>query len=297
MQKPDLFIVGAPKCGTTAMYQYLKAHPEIYMSPKKELNYFGSDLNNDWSVKTLEEYLSYFKDYAREEWGGEASVWYLYSKRAAREIKAFNPGSKIIIMLRNPVEMIYANYYQFRYNGNEDLSTFEKALEAEVDRSKGHRIPPAAHFSKGLLYTDTARYYAQVKRYLETFEKAQVLILLYEEFKQDTSHAYRQALEFLGVDSSWRVDFKRVNQNKMYRNERLGNWLHRPPAFVKRASRWLPKKIRRKVRGKIREASVKKEERPPLDAALRQSLQQQFAPDVEQLSKLIGKDLSGWLSK
>ncbi|MFQ5570582.1 MAG: sulfotransferase, partial [Rhodothermales bacterium] len=115
MCRPDFFIVGAPKCGTTAMFRYLQEHPEIYL-PKKEFHHFGSDLrppNYQGRNRDRAVYLSLFAGVTTEKRIGEASVWYLYSKKAAREIKAFAPEADVIIMLRNPVEMMYSLYSLF----------------------------------------------------------------------------------------------------------------------------------------------------------------------------------------
>lgn len=128
---PNFFIVGAPKCGTTAMHIYLRQHPEIFMPEKKESHFFGSDLNSQYFIRDREKYLSLFSEAKDVKRIGEASVWYLYSKQAAYEIKEFSPSASIIIMLRNPVDMLYAQHSQFLYNGNENIASFEDALNAE----------------------------------------------------------------------------------------------------------------------------------------------------------------------
>src|SRR3989339_415720 len=137
MRKPDFFIVGAPKSGTTAMCTYLKQHPEIFMPEKKESHFFGTDLNSPRFIRDKKIYLSLFSKAKDERRVGESSVWYLYSKKAASEIKEFSPSASIIIMLRNPVDMLYSQHSQFLYNGNEDIACFEEALNAEQDRRRG----------------------------------------------------------------------------------------------------------------------------------------------------------------
>ena len=138
--KPNFFIVGAPKCGTSALYEYLGAHPEIFMSPYKEPHFFGSDLQQRWRP-TKSQYFSCFAKARDEKRVGEASVHYLYSKCAAAEIKEFCPEARIIIMLRDPVEMLYSLHSQSIFSGNEVINDFEEALEAEADRKLGRRIP------------------------------------------------------------------------------------------------------------------------------------------------------------
>src|SRR5258706_10449866 len=110
INNPDFFIVGAPKCGTTAMNDYLGQHPDIYMAPK-ELHYFGADLKIKDKISES-AYLQYFKNAGNKKILGEASVWYLFSGTAAKEIKNFSPDAKILIMLRNPVEVVYSLHSQ-----------------------------------------------------------------------------------------------------------------------------------------------------------------------------------------
>ncbi|NLF38083.1 sulfotransferase, partial [bacterium] len=105
MRLPDFFIVGAPKSGTTALHAYLGRHPSIFVPARKEPHFFGSDIVSPAFVRDRDAYLSLFAGATTEARVGEASIWYLYSKRAAREIKEFNPDARIIIMLRNPVDM------------------------------------------------------------------------------------------------------------------------------------------------------------------------------------------------
>src|SRR5687767_1010670 len=105
MHKPNFFIVGAPKCGTTSLYEYIRVHPEVFMPDRKEPAFFCSDFYKPRRMKE-EEYLSLFREAGSAKWIGEASTWYLYSDKAREGIKAFCPDARIIIMLRNPVDMM-----------------------------------------------------------------------------------------------------------------------------------------------------------------------------------------------
>ena len=116
--KPDFFVVGAPKCGTTAICAYLGQHPEVFIPRIKEINFFGSDLTGLRSARNLNEYLAFFEP-GDGKCCGEGSTWYLFSKTAASEIHRHNPSAKIIIMLRDPVEAMYSLHNQLLYNGNE----------------------------------------------------------------------------------------------------------------------------------------------------------------------------------
>src|SRR3990172_12275584 len=196
MRNPDFFIAGAPKSGTTAMYMYLKQHPEIFMPEKKESHFFSTDLKSPMFIRDKEIYLSLFSGAKDEKRVGEASVWYLYSKNAASEIKEFSPSASIIIMLRNPVDMLYSQHSQFLYNCNENISSFEEALNAEEDRRRGLRIPPGVHFVESLFYRETVQYTEQVERYFNIFGRENVHIIIYDDFRNNTANVYRESLRF-----------------------------------------------------------------------------------------------------
>lgn len=123
MKYPDFFIVGAPKCGTTSMCNYLDQHPDIFISNPKELNFFGADLTPPPRKITLEEYLSHFQD-SQAKICGEGTPFYLLSQAAGQEIKALNPDAKIIIMLRDPVALIYSLHSQLLFGSSENVADF-----------------------------------------------------------------------------------------------------------------------------------------------------------------------------
>src|SRR5947207_7904708 len=158
--KPDFFIVGAPRSGTTAMFHYLSTHPEIWMSDRKEMHFFGSDLNfgPQFFRRDLKAYLAEYEGRNGALRAGDASVWYLMSKKAAGEIKAFNPDASIIIMLRDPTELLQSMYYMFRYDGNEHLPTFEEALAAEEQRRAGKLLTRQTYLAQALVYRDIVRF-------------------------------------------------------------------------------------------------------------------------------------------
>src|SRR5260370_5319469 len=198
--KPDFFIVGAPKCGTSAMVQYLAARPDIFMA-RKETHVFGQDLRFGprFYRRDHEAYLAEFDAWDGEDRVGEASVWYLFSTSAAAEIKAFNPEASIIIMLREPAEMLHSLYRQFLYGGNEHLSSFAEALAAEDDRQAGRRISRQTYLAQALAYRQIARYTEQVRRYFDVFGRERVHIIVYDDFAADPAAAYRDTLEFLDL--------------------------------------------------------------------------------------------------
>lgn len=296
-RQPDFFIVGAPKCGTTAMNGYLRQHPQIFMPERKDITYFGSDLEFRQPRISLQEYLSLFRDANGASRIGEASAWYLYSKKAAEEIKPFSPSAKIIIMLRNPVDMLYAQHSQFLYNCNEDIASFEAALEAEAERKRGERIPQQSHFVEGLFYRETIKYAEQVERYFEVFGRNNVHVIVFDDFKRDTSAVYRETLAFLDVDASFQPQFRIINSNKSLRSRYLQELLVAPsPLLVKILHKVTPHPLQGRLWMRLRKFNARYEDRPAMDPVLRRRLQIEFQPEVRRLADLLGRDLSFWSS-
>ncbi|MGH7941137.1 MAG: sulfotransferase family protein [Limisphaerales bacterium] len=299
-KRPDFFVVGAPKCGTTALAQYLARHPKIYM-PRKEMHFFGSDLHfgPNFYRRNRQAYLDEFAQGNDRARVGEASVWYLFSMNAAAEIKAFSPEASIIILLRNPVFMLYSLYYQFLFDGNEYLLSFEEALEAEHDRCMGRRIGRLTYLSEALAYRSTARFTDQVRRYFDIFGRERVHVIIYDDLAADTAGAYRGTLEFLGVPGCPCLPESEVVGNSSVRSSALRAVLNDPlvrgTAIALR--RWLPPPLFRMIQKagtgviSLNQCAAK---RPPMSPAIRLSLQREFAPEVERLSALLGRDLTHW---
>jgi ribosomal protein S17E len=296
MRKPNFFIVGAPKCGTTAMYTYLKQHPDIFMPEAKEPCFFGKDLTYRIPRITRRQYLDLFRKAGSERAVGEASTSYLYSREAAREIYDFNPLSRIIIMLRNPVDVLYSYHSQLLYLGSEEIQDFEHALEAEKDRKQGRRIPRGSRSLFSLLYKERVRFTEQVGRYLEVFGQENVHVILFDEFIGDTARIFRETLEFLGVDGKFKTRFGIVNPNTRVKSRLFRNVIRGYPTRLI-ARHLLPAKIRKKGFDLLSRWNTVIDDRPPLDSLLRKRLEQEFAPEVISLSELIGRDLRHWLAE
>lgn len=296
-RKPDFFIVGAPKCGTTAMNDYLRQHPHIFMPERKDISYFGMDLKFGGLRISREEYLSLFQEANGVLRIGESSVWYLYSRTAAQEIKSFSPSASIIVMLRNPVDMLYAQHSQFLYNCNEDIPDFETALEAEQVRKQGERIPRQSHFVEGLFYHETGKYSEQIERYFDVFGRENVHVILYDDFKQDTAKAYEDTVAFLGVASSFRPIFQIINPSKTLRSRRLQELLVAPPPVLTKIFKQVtPSSLQGYFLKRLKRLNTQYTSRPALDPVLRRRLQVEFEPEVQRLSDLLGRDLSSWSS-
>jgi Sulfotransferase domain len=277
------------------MHDFLRQHPEIYLPEKKEIHFFGTDLYSPHYLRDRKQYLDLFAAATDEKRIGEASVWYLYSKLASREIQEFNPDASIIIMLRNPVDMAYSLHGHRLYINSEDIEDFGEALAAEEDRKAGMRLPPNPYPVAGLYYREVARYTEQVKRYLDAFGARQVKIILYDDFNTDPSGVCQEVFAFLNVGAPYAVEISVINASKRIRHRKLASFLDPPPAIVSKVGRMLTTAERRhQLFQSVRELNTEHAPRQPLPAALRRQLQAEFAPDVERLGELLGRDLSHW---
>jgi len=292
---PDFYIVGAPKAGTTAMYEYLRGHPDLFLPERKELRFFGADLEiRDRTPLTRDQYLDYFADAPAGSVIGTAYVWYLYSRSAASEIASFSPGARIIAMLRNPVTMLPALHAEHLTNGNEDIRDFTAALDAEPDRRAGRRIPAHAHLPQGLWYTDVPRYTEQLERYFAAFGRDRVHVIVFDDFVADTPAVYRETLHFLGVDDGYQPPaFTAVNTNRRIRSERWRHFLARPPEPLRVLIHHLvPARLRRAAYERAKAMNVIAAPREPLPPETAERLSAEFGPEVANLSALLRRDLT-----
>jgi len=298
--KPNFFIVGAPKCGTTALYAYLRQHPNIFMPAVKEPHFFAKDLGSYPRIKTLEEYTKLFAGSTdRHLRVGEASVYYLRSSVAIANIREFNPEARIIAMFRNPVEMIHALHSQLMYVAEENEPDFEQAWRKQERRSQGLDLPRRSRGAFLLQYAEVGRIGTQTKRLLSIFPREQVHLVLYDDFAASAQQVYDGLLEFLGVPHDNRRHFPRVNDNKRARLAWLGQFATKPPPALRAAMRRLKQTVSLQgitaVKRKIVGLNTVKEVRQPLSPEFRKELVAAFRDEVVLLSDLIGRDLSHWL--
>ncbi len=282
---PNLFLVGAPKCGTSALHGYLAQHPDVWMSEPKEPHFFCTDVDAPFAVRDPDAYAALFKD-AVGDIVGESSATYLYSKVAAQKIRAACPDAAIIAMLRNPLELIPSLHSQKRVNGTEPYEALAEALAAEPKRKAGE-LEAIGAFP---FYDAAARYTEQLKRYLDVFPPEQLHIIVFDDFKRDAAAVYAGVSKFLGL-KPFTPNFKVVNQNKRIRSRVLHNVLQNPASPVNR----LPKPLNRLTYKALDKLNSAVEVRVPLTPAVKDQLRRDFAGEVESLSKLLGRDLRGWL--
>jgi hypothetical protein len=297
--KPNFFIVGAPKCGTTALYRYLRLHPNIYMPAKKEPHFFAQDLGTYPAIKTMEQYVALFAD--AKDWHqrvGEASVYYLRSAVAIPGIRAFNPDARIIAMFRNPVDMVHSFHAQLLYWSEEVVPDFEAAWRLQEPRRRGLDLPPGSRGAFLLQYAEMGRLGTQLERLLSTFPASQVKLILYDDFAASPRQVYDDVIGFLGLPYDGRTEFPRINESKRTRVTWLRNFIRKPPPGLREMYRGVKARIGRKRMDAIRRGVIERltvnQQREPLSPAFRAELVEVFRDEVALLGRLLRRDLSHW---
>jgi hypothetical protein len=302
---PDFFIVGHAKSGTTALYEMLRRHPEIFMPALKEPWFFASDMRPRFQPRragappqTLEEYRALFAGARAGQRIGEASSSYLWSETAARAIAEVRPDARIIAILREPASFLRSLHLQLLQSHVESEKSLRKAVSLEGERRAGRRIPRGSHRPQLLQYAGHVRYVEQLRRYHEVFPREQVLVLIYEDFRDDNLATVQRVLRFLDVDASLPIEPIEVNPTRLLRSQQLDDLVYsvsvgRGPAArtVKAAVKALtPRGVRR---GALRLAQrrIVHGDPPPPDEEFMEELRRRFEPEVRELSEYLGRDL------
>ncbi len=301
---PDFFIVGHPKCGTTALYATLKRHPQIYMPVLKEPRFFASDLRHPAPRRptgdpdTLEEYLSLFEDAAPDQRAGDASPQYLWSRTAARHIADVQPAARIVAILREPASFLRSLHLQFVQSYNEMEKDLRKALSLEGARRRGKRIPRQSLRPQMLIYSEHVCYVEQLRRYHAVFPPEQVLVLIYDDFRRDNEGTVRAVLRFLEVDDTAALAVREANPTVGVRARGLHELVHAvsvgqgPTARALRASvkALAPRRLSRSSALAIRDRFFFTAPRSP-DERLMLELRRRFKGEVVALSEYLDRDL------
>lgn len=299
-KKPNFFIVGQAKSGTTALYEFLAQHPQVFLPTPKEPHYFCQDLHEEsdrfhgkrrwFEFRTEADYLGLFRDPGEATALGEASVHYLYSQTAAKQIRDFDPNAKIIAIFREPVAFLYSLYYQKVDETQETAATFREAMELEPQRRNGKNTPNRVRFPSVLHYRKRVDYTNQLMRFLESFPGENVKTIIYDDFRADNAGVMRQVMEFLGVDADFTPDYKDVNQSKVPRFRTL-NYILRSPAPRILAKKMIPTRIYEPLQLKVQSLLMKPEKKSSLDPELERELKREFKPEVECFGELMNRDL------
>jgi len=303
MKKPNLFIVGHPRNGTSSLHDYLNQHPDIFMSPIKEPNYFGKDFQIEsdrfhqkalyFPFRTEKHYLKRYKGWRSEKIAGESSASNLFSKIAFQEIYRFNSESKIIMSFREPVDWLCSYHSTAFFSLGEHIKDLQAALAVEAERKKGKCLSKRVITPSWLYYSEFINYFEHLSRYLTLFDPGQVKILIFDDFKADPAGIYKEILKFLDVDPTFEPELKVVNPFKQNsRWPRLQHHVIDSPYFRKFLHLILPDGLYAML-GNFYLKKARKSEAPQqlIASSVRDELKTRFYHEVEKLSRLIDRDL------
>jgi hypothetical protein len=293
-QTPDFVIAGAAKCGTTALFEYLSRHPQIFIPRIKEPKFFCSDLKTTGGVYALKEYRSLFSAAPAGCVTGEASTLYLYSTVAIERIMAHNPKAKVIAMLRYPPDAAHSLHAAGWSHKLENIARFEDAWRVQEARLAGEYMPPGWPDPATLQYGAMYRYAPQVRRLFAHVPPAQRHIIVYEEFFADPRQHFRRLLEFLQIGPQEHVDFPVVNPAIGCRSAWLERMLRQPPAWLRslyESMRPVFRATRLHPAGIAWELNTAPRPKPALSPAFRAEVDRYFAADIAELEGLLGRQL------
>lgn len=301
---PDFFIVGQPKSGTTALYEILRRHPQIFMPTRKEPVFLASDLHQGlWATvpgrpRTVAEYLALFVPALPEQRLGEASTVYLWSQTAAANVARLAPAARIIAILREPASFLRSLHLQLLQNHIETEKDFGKAIALEQSRSEGNDFPRNCRFPQALLYSERVRYVDQLRRYRVEFPVERMLVLAYEDFRNDNDAAVRKILNFLEVADDLSLELQEANPTVQVRSKQLEDLVRVAPlsrgpiaTAVKAGVKTFTSRRARHGALRLARRRLLYTEPPPPDDGLMLELRRRFKAEVVAVSEFLDRDL------
>ena len=278
-EKPNVFIVGAPKSGTTSLHNYLLHHPHVWASIPKEPYYF---IENHEDFTQADEYLKLWQD-SNHPTRLEATPTYLRSPKACSKIHEFNQDAKIIILLREPTSLLHSLHNQFRLCVSEPIAEFKEALQAEKKRRE--QDTESSH----LFYSSFVKFSKQIRIYHDTFGQENVHITFLDDLAQDAHATYQDILDFLHLPAH-EPDYEVYNESRQIKYRRLHKYLFADNIFKRFAQQTLPYTIYETLSLKIFDFTTIKRKNQ-ISKSLRQKIKSQLKPEVRRLGKLLNEDL------
>jgi len=289
MRKPNFFIVGQTRSATTTLLDQLKQHPDVFIvhSGRGDVpQFFGFEP----TIKTEEEYLKIFEGVKNEKMVGEKGTDNLMAPKVAENIHRYYPNAKIIMNLRNPIDMMLSLHNLLVNSATiEPIIDFEEALNAEKERMVKELKNPGT-YNPNIFYRKNARYVDQVKRYVDFFGLENIHVRIFDEFVKDPTGTFQETCRFLGINDTFIPVIEHHNKRRTNRSRKL-------QSFVVSTERTKIRKIMRKI-PKIQNAynfiNRPFATKDKISDEFKNKLKKELRPEIESLSKLIGKDLTFW---
>jgi hypothetical protein len=288
---PNFFILGATKCGTTALYKYLLQHPNVYFPVNKEPQFFSNDRLYS---RGMEFYVKrFYGSSACEQALGDATPHYIYYEKTAKRIHQDLPESshRFIVILRDPVQRAYSLYWNMVHEGHEDLS-FEDALDQEALRMV--RQPIDGSGTIRFQYFDSGLYSRQLNSYFQYFDRSKFLIVFLEDLGLDPTSTMNSILDFLNLERLELNLERHHNVSSVPRSRFLQSLVRRPSQLRKALGKLLPYRIKYGLVTNILRLNKKPSKYPPINTYTANALRDAFLEDIKELEKITGRDLAHW---
>jgi hypothetical protein len=273
----------------------LRTHPDVAVGGHKEPHFFAADLHDADFFRDEAAYLDLYAHATSNRYVLDGSVWYLYSQVAAERIHQFDPSARILMLLRNPVDMVLSIHTHHVYTGYQSIEDFTAAYHSDVSRPSG-----TASFRQNLPYKRIARYGEQLSRFLDRFDPGQIHVSLFDDLAQDPHGVYRDLMRFLELAPVNLPDFKTYNAQRRVRSNTLARlqwYVQRKNAAATSPSNALvgAGHRARRAAGRALRLINTTAARPNMDPELRREIIADYRDDILKLSDLIGRGLSHWL--
>jgi hypothetical protein len=297
---PSFFVIGAPRCGTTATSKALARNPYISFSKPKEPHYFLEPAPGRTAELARREYIGRYHNGLNDTHQaiGDGSVSYLYSPEAIQRVLEFDPRAKFIILVRDPVEMMRSYHSRMLFQLDEDQLDFTRAWELQEARAEGRNVPKRCRDARLLQYAFLGRLGEHVERVFQTAGRERCRVIVYDDFVRDPRAVYLETLKFIGVDDDGQVKFKRTRETSSFKSAWLQQYVMNPPPWTYRLLRVSNTRVLKnlkQVRKRIKKynAADSKPQQIMTDET-RAMLREYFADDVAKLAGLLSRDLSEW---
>ncbi|MGM0579210.1 MAG: sulfotransferase family protein [Bacteroidota bacterium] len=302
---PNFLIIGAGKSGTTSVDNYLKQHPDIFISAVKEPNFFGYELNSakdfkgspqlnhyNSSVTNFDDYVKLFENASENQLKGETSNTYMYHENAADRIKHYMPDAKLIAILRQPAERLFSRYLHLARENKLPTQNFEDCLDKSSIWWQRNDLIKEGFYGQYL------------EKYFKHFDKSQIKVFLFEELKGNPEKLHKEIFQFLGVDDQFEIDFSiTYNQSGFIKNPMVDKLIGPSSFLFKGIKKIIPQKSIEKIKDnkflfkKVNDMRSKNLTKPKLSKELKHKISNDiYKEDIHLLEKLINKDLSHWLN-
>lgn len=294
---PDFFIIGAPKAGSSALWQALRCHPHVYVPATKEPNYFaykgqsidftcpGSEHLRQTCITDESAYLGLFRDCPAGARAGEASVGYLSAPDAPAALAATVPTARLVVVLRHPVDRAFSHWTYMRQLGWEPIGDFAAAIAASSGRL-------AAGWRRAWDYLEPGRYGKHLDRWFDHFDRSQLLVLFYEEWTSQPQDVLRVVCRHIGVEPRDDLPVLKENATRGLRWPAIRRWMVSDSMPRRLARGLLPAGFRDRISRVVESANVGP--KPRLDPEIRARLLDTYASDIDRLEAISGRDLSAW---